>query len=239
MIYTQDCLTGLSQLDSCSVDTIITSPPYNKKGLLGKKGTGNQIWKKHEIDYDTYGDDMSEDDYQQWMINVLNECYRVLKDDGSMFFNHKPRRHNNRAYLPSEFIIHSDFTIYQLIIWDRRSSPNIRNDVLVPCTEHIYWLSKKKPRVYRDQVDIKYRSEVWVISADKQGQHPAPFPPQLVENCVLLTTQSGDLVVDPFLGSGTTAVVSQSLNRQWIGYEIDPHYVSITQDRLSVGVLPV
>ena len=57
MIYTQDCLTGLSQLDSCSVDTIITSPPYNKKGLLGKKGTGNQIWKKHEIDYDTYGDD--------------------------------------------------------------------------------------------------------------------------------------------------------------------------------------
>ena len=239
MIYTQDCLSGLSQLPPCSVDTIITSPPYNKKGLLGKKGTGNQIWKKHEIDYDSYGDDMSEDDYQQWMINVLNECYRVLKDDGSMFFNHKPRRHNNRAYLPSEFIINSDFTIYQLIIWDRRSSPNIRNDVLVPCTEHIYWLSKKKPRVYRDQVDTKYRSEVWVISADKQGQHPAPFPPQLVENCVLLTTQENDLIVDPFLGSGTTGVVCQSHNRQWIGYEIDPHYVSICEDRLNTGVLPV
>lgn len=237
MIHTQDCLTGLSELASCSVDCIVTSPPYNKKGLLGKKGKGNQIWKKHEIDYDTYGDDMSEDDYQQWMIDVLNQCHRVLKDDGSMFFNHKPRRHNNRAYLPSEFITQSLFTIYQLIIWDRRSSPNIRNDVLVPCTEHVYWLSKKKPRVYRDQIDSQYKTEVWVIGADKQKEHPAPFPPQLVENCVLLTTQPDDLVVDPFFGSGTTGVVCKNLNRRWIGYEIDPHYVTIAKDRLSAGVL--
>ena len=148
-----DCIEGLKELDDNSVDTIVTSPPYNKKGLLGKVKQGNQIWGKFNIDYATYDDNMPEDEYQAWQIELLNQCHRVIKEDGSIFYNHKPRRYQNRAYLPWDFIQHSDASLYQLIVWDRRNSPNIRNDVLTPCTEHIYWLCKKKPKVFRDQVD--------------------------------------------------------------------------------------
>jgi len=239
MLLQSDCIEGLKGLEDNSVNCIITSPPYNKKGLLGKVTQGNQIWGKFNIDYNTYGDDMPEEEYQSWMVAFLNECHRVIKPDGSIFFNHKPRRYKNRCYLPTDFIQHSNAELYQLIIWDRRNSPNIRNDVLVPCTEHVYWLCKDKPKVFRDAIAAEYKTEVWIISPERQGKHPAPFPEQLVRNCIQLTTQEGDLVLDPFMGSGTTARVSQNLKRKWIGFEIDEKYVNITNDRINCGVLPV
>jgi site-specific DNA-methyltransferase (adenine-specific) len=203
MIINKDCIEGMKEMEESSVDCIITSPPYNKKGLLGKVKQGNQIWGKFQIDYNTYGDDMPEDQYQAWMIEFLNQCHRVIKPEGSIFFNHKPRRYKNRCYLPTDFI------------------------------SHIYWFCKKKPKVFRDAIDPAYKSEVWVINPDRQKQHPAPFPPQLVENCIKLTTQEGDLVLDPFMGSGTTAVVSQELNRKWVGFDIDSNYVDMTRDRVT------
>ena len=183
-ILNKDCLEGMRQLDSDSIDCIVTSPPYNKKGLLGKVSAnknkinekndrykyhekGNQIWNKFEIDYDSYNDNMPESHYQQWMTEVLNEMTRIIKPDGSIFFNHKPRRHKNRSLLPTDFISKSEANLYQLIIWDRRSSPNIRADILVPCTEHIYWFCKQKPKVYRNQVDKEYKGEVWNINVKK------------------------------------------------------------------------
>ena len=236
MLIQKDCIEGLKELDDNSVNCIVTSPPYNKKGLLGKTKLGNQIWGKFNIDYNTYGDDMPEEEYQSWMVALLNECHRVIKPDGSIFFNHKPRRYKNRSYLPTDFIQHSNAELYQLIIWDRRNSPNIRNDVLVPCTEHIYWLCKDKPKVFRDSIQPEYKTEVWNITPERQKKHPAPFPEQLVRNCIQLTTEEGDLVLDPFMGSGTTALVSQHLNRKWIGFDIDEKYANITNERIKEGL---
>jgi len=224
-VIQQDCLKGMSAMADDSVDCIVTSPPYNKKGLLGTTSKGNQIWGKFNIDYDTYGDDMPEDEYQSWMVAVLNEMYRIIKPNGSIFFNHKPRRYKNRAYLPTDFISKSKAELYQLIIWNRRNSPNIRNDILVPCTEHIYWLCKDKPKVFRNQLSSDCVTEVWTIIAQKQKNHPAPFPEQLVRNCLLLSTEEGDLVLDPFMGSGTTARVCESMNRNWTGFELSEEYI--------------
>lgn len=229
-----DCLDLMSDMADNSVDVIITSPPYNKKGLIGKVTPGNQVWKKFNIDYNSYGDDLNEKDYQQWMIDVLNEMKRVIKPDGSIFFNHKPRRHKNRVHLPTDFIMKSELRLYQMIIWDRRSSPNIRKDVLLPCTEHIYWLSKGKPKVYKDQIDPKYQSEVWVMNPQRGSEHPAPFPEVLVETCMKLTTKEGDVVMDPFLGSGTAGLVAQKHGREFIGFEIDEHYMNIAKKSLNV-----
>ena len=236
MLIQKDCIEGLKELDDNSVNCIVTSPPYNKKGLLGKTKLGNQIWGKFNIDYNTYGDDMPEEEYQSWMVALLNECHRVIKPDGSIFFNHKPRRYKNRCYLPTDFIQHSNAELYQLIIWDRRNSPNIRNDVLVPCTEHVYWLCKDKPKVFRDSIQPEYKTEVWNITPERQKKHPAPFPEQLVRNCIQLSTEEGDLVLDPFMGSGTTALVSQNLNRKWMGFDIDEKYVNITNERTKEGL---
>ena len=228
-----DCIEGLKRMPDNSVDCIITSPPYNKKGLLGKIKPGNQIWGKFNIDYSSYDDNMPEDEYQCWQVELLNQCHRVLKSDGSIFYNHKPRRFKNRAYLPWDFIRLSDANLYQLIIWDRRNSPNIRNDVLVPSTEHIYWLCKDKPKVFRDQVSLELRGEVWVIPPERQKLHPAPFPERLVEACMRLTTQEGDLVLDPFMGSGTTALVAERNNRRWMGFDIDEKYIDVSEKRVE------
>ncbi len=228
-----DCLEKMKEIESDSISCIVTSPPYNKKGLTGKIKPGNQIWKKFNIDYNSYDDNLSEDEYHHWMIELLNEMCRIIKTDGSIFFNHKPRRHNNRSYLPTDFISKSNLNLYQLIIWDRLSSPNIRKDILLPCTEHIYWLTKSKPKVFKDNLDKEFHSEVWKISPEKNTKHPAPFPQKLVENCILLSTVESDLVFDPFLGSGTTAITSKKLNRDFIGIEIDETYFKLTQERLQ------
>jgi site-specific DNA-methyltransferase (adenine-specific) len=232
MMILGDAIEQLRLLDENSVNCIVTSPPYNKKGLLGRVTGGNQVWNKFQIDYATYDDDMPEDEYQAWQVQLLNECHRVLTPDGSLFYNHKPRRHKNRAYLPWDFIQRSDCNLYQLIVWDRRNSPNLRNDVLVPCTEHIYWLCKDKPKVFRHQVEDSLRGEVWTIPPERQKQHPAPFPERLVRACVALSTERGDTVLDPFMGSGTTAVVAQEMGREWIGYDIDPYYKELTESRV-------
>jgi site-specific DNA-methyltransferase (adenine-specific) len=229
-----DCLMAMKEIESNTIDVIVTSPPYNKKGLSGGKvKPGNQVWKKFNIDYSTYDDDLTEEEYSLWMVEILNEMMRIIKPDGSIFFNHKPRRHKNKVYLPTDFISKSDLSLYQLIIWNRLSSPNIRKDVLLPCTEHIYWLVKSKPKTYKENIDSKYQSEVWTINPDKGSKHPAPFPEKLVENCILLTSLENDLVLDPFLGSGTTAVVSKKLKRGFIGMELDSNYLEITKSRLE------
>jgi site-specific DNA-methyltransferase (adenine-specific) len=227
-----DCLDIMREIESNSISCIITSPPYNKKGLIGKVKPGNQVWKKFNIDYNSYGDDLSEEDYKKWMVDVLNEMKRIIKPDGSIFFNHKPRRHQNKVHLPTDFISQSDLDIYQLIIWNRLSSPNIRKDVLLPCTEHIYWLTKGKPKVFKENIGKEFHSEVWVINPDRNTKHPAPFPKKLVENCMLLTTEEGDMCLDPFLGSGTSAIISKKLNRDFIGIEIDEKYMNLTKELL-------
>ena len=112
-----DCLEKMKDIESDSISCIVTSPPYNKKGLTGKIKPGNQIWKKFNIDYNTYSDNLPEQEYHQWMIDILNEMSRVIKPDGSIFFNHKPRRHDNKSFLPTDFISKSNLNIYQLIIW--------------------------------------------------------------------------------------------------------------------------
>jgi modification methylase len=227
-----DCLCELKKIESNSISCIVTSPPYNKKGLIGKVKPGNQVWKKFNIDYNSYGDNLSEEDYHQWMIDILNEMYRIIKPDGSIFFNHKPRRHKNKVYLPTDFICKSKLHVYQLIIWNRLSSPNIRKDVLLPCTEHIYWLVKGKPKVFKNQIDGQFHSEVWNINPERNSKHPAPFPEKLVENCLLLTTEENDLILDPFMGYATTGIVANKHNRDFFGIEIDSEYFEVSKKRL-------
>ena len=151
----------------------------------------------------------------------------------AFFFNHKPIRHNNAIYHPLSFILSSKSIIYQEIIWDRLSSPNIRKDVLLPCTERIFWLCKNKPIVYRDSLDKEYRSEVWNISPSQDKEHPATFPLKLVDNCIRLSTIEEEVILDPFMGSGTTGVACINTNRKFIGIELDKGYFDIACERME------
>ena len=103
----------------------------------------------------------------------------------------------------------------------------------MPCTEHIYWLVKDKPKTFRKAIGSQYQGEVWDIPPSRDKAHPASFPEQLVENCIGLTTSEGDTILDPFLGSGTVAVVAERHGRSFVGAELNPDYVQIAYLRIA------
>jgi modification methylase len=216
-----------------SIDTILFSPPYNKKGLRGGVKTCENIWKGSNIDYATYDDNLTEAAYQEWQIKIVNECHRIIKPTGSIFYQHKIRNWDRKGSHPMEWLSKTQAQFYQEIVWHRKSTMAMDERYLFNTTERIYWFCKAKPQVYKQQVDLDYRSDVWVISPERQNDHPAPFPEQLVDNCILLTTLPGDCVYDPFAGSGTTLAVSERLARVSIGTEIDPAYIALATKRLN------
>lgn len=236
-IYCCDVLEGLKQLEDESIDLIITSPPYNKAGFNGKnKRTKHCIWNK-TIDYsgDVDVDCMDETEYEDWQIAILNECFRVLKKDGSMFYNHKIRVKHNEISHPLEWVSKSNFKCRQIITWDRLASPNPDPCRFVPTTELVFWLCKenKNPRFKRSK-DCVFQTEVWRLPADKNTEHPAPFPIELPDNIIPSVSQGERIVVlDPFMGSGTVAVSAKKHRCDYIGFELDSGYIDMANKKIS------
>ena len=236
-IYNIDVMDGLKLLDDNSIDLIITSPPYNKAGFNGiAKRTKHCIWNK-TIDYggDINVDNMNEEDYEQWQIDILNECFRVLKNDGSMFYNHKLRVKKNKASFPLEWINKSKFIFRQLITWDRSSSVNLDKCRYIPCTEYIFWLIKqqKNPR-FKRMDNTLFPTEVWKFAPDKKNSHPAPFPIELPDNIIPNVAQNEKIIVlDPFMGSGTVAKSAIKFNCDYIGFEKDKGYCNKSNEELE------
>ena len=227
-----DCLEQLKLLGDNSVDCVITSPPYNLDGLRkGVKLGGSMSWNAANIAYDTYQDNLPEQAYQNWQIAILNELHRIIKPTGSIFYNHKMRMWKRKGYHPYQFIGKSKVQFYQEIVWDRGRTPALDKRILFPFTERLYWLVKDKPNVYKDKV--QQTRDIWRINPDKDNDHPAPFPLEIPDQLIKLTTQPGNLVLDPFAGSGTTLVAAKQLGRDYIGIEISEKYCDLIKERLN------
>lgn len=234
-IYNIDVLEGLRKLPSNSVDLIITSPPYNKAGLNGKQKKA--IWNK-TVDYggDIDLDNKPEDEYQEWMIQILNECFRVLKKDGSLFFNHKNRIIKGKGEIsnPMDFIRYSPFKVRQEIIWEHSGSANVEPSRYVPTFEKIYWLTKSKKVRFKRDKDSIFKRDVWRITQKKNTQHPAPFPLEIPNNIIPSVAQGERiLILDPFMGSGTVAVSAILNGCDYIGFELLQEYVDMANNRIK------
>lgn len=216
-----DCLIGLRELPSESVDIIITSPPYN----LGEKHhTGN----KHFKAYSNYSDNLPENEYQAWQTKVLNECYRVLKKDGSLFYNHKNRIKDGCQITPYEWLLKTDFIIKQELVWFNRSQ-NFDKIRFYPMTERVYWMTKSKETVLNNVIG---HHDVFDWSAEgTDKQHKRAFPVEMVED--ILKCFNKGLVLDPFSGSGTVGVACYNLLFDFIGFEIDEEYARIANERIQ------
>lgn len=238
-IYCIDVLEGLRQLDDESVDVIITSPPYNK-GFSGVgKNYANKLWN-NTIDYggDPSVDNLPEDEYEKWQIEILNECYRVLKPDGSMFYNHKNRIWTGHGEIisPYKWLFKTNFKIRQEIIWDRGSTSNVAPQRYLPCTELIFWLTKSAKVRFDRKIDTPMKKEVWAFPFEKGTKHPAPFPQKLPDNILSCIPQKENeklLVLDPFMGSGTTAKSAIEHGFDYIGFEKFQEYVDMTNNRIN------
>jgi site-specific DNA-methyltransferase (adenine-specific) len=217
-----DCLEVMRDIPDNSIDLIITSPPYN----IGKMHS-------NQLQFGTYdGNDMKEENYQEWQIKVLNECFRILKDDGSMFYNHKVRIKNGKAIHPVEWILKSKFILKQEIIWDMGKSANCDKIRFFPFSERIYWLVKKSKTKLNN---VNNLSDVWrCVPTHKRKDigHIAIMPVEIVNN-ILKSFENEKIVLDPFMGSGTTGVACKQLNRNFIGIEISEEYYNIAKERIE------
>jgi len=238
-IYNEDCLETMARMPNNFIDVIITSPPYNKAGYEGKirKRHKNDTWKSRNIDYNdnSNNDFMNELEYQDKQIKVLNEMQRVLKYNGSVFYNHKIRVANHKASHPIEWILKSNLNFRQQIIWNRKGSPAVSPIRYFPTTELIFWLTKTniQPNFIRHK-NLHFSGEVWDITPKPNKLHPAPFPEILPDNILKCIQDKKDIIVyDPYSGTGTTCKVANDYGFNFIGSEIVTSYIDIFYDRIN------
>ena len=225
-----DCLTKLKELPDKFIDMVITSPPYNQ-GLTTQDKTKN-----------LYTDSLPEDEYIAFIKNIFLEIYRVLKDKGSFFYNFKSNVSENilsPAFKHLMTVNYERFKIAGEIIWNYAGNFDSTRTRFPVDYEMIYHLVKGKDFNFYDQKEKL--TSVWDMrhvmfgteEKAQTGDHPCPFPLHLVKKCMIWTTQKKDIVLDPFLGSGTTAVACKELERDYIGIEINPEYCKIAEKRLA------
>jgi modification methylase len=118
-------------------------------------------------------------------------------------------------------LISFDFPLKQTIIWDRKNTPKLDKSYFFPTIEYIFWIQKTKDsRVKFNRNNSIFNKVVWTLNPDRDNKFPAPFPIELPLNCILSCTDENDVVYDPFMGSGTTALACKQTNRRYIGSEV-------------------
>lgn len=240
-IYNADCREVLPSLPGSSIGMVFTSPPYNlgegmedKGGLrVGHKGSK---WTRSDLrnGYGSLRDDLPYDEYIAFQQKVLGECWRVLDDAGAIYYNHKPRIVKGVCRLP--LALTAELPLRQIIIWYRRSGFNFSNSFYVPQHEWIVVLAK--PDFYLRDRSASGVGDVWDISPDTDmPDHPAAFPIALPSRAI--KTTKANVVLDPFMGSGTTLRAAKDLGREAVGIEICEKYCEIAAKRLRQSVLPI
>jgi site-specific DNA-methyltransferase (adenine-specific) len=221
-LYCNDCFDAFKKIDDSSVDLIITSPPYN---LGNNHHTGN---KKHQA----YNDNLPEKEYQETQIRLLDECFRVLKDNGSMIYNHKNRIKKGIQISPYEWLFKSKFVIKQELLWVNRSQ-NFDKIRFYPWTERIYWLTKN-PKTKLINTINKHDVFDWNEwkPVGTRGLHTRAFPEKFVAD-MLLVFPNAKTVLDPYMGSGTTGYVALNDDRNFIGFELNEEYFNIAKNRMQ------
>lgn len=221
--------------DQC-VHLMITSPPYN----VSKE----------------YDKDLTLDEYLEFLKNVFIETYRVLTNGGRACIN--VANLGRKPYIPlsdyiSKIMIDIGFNMRGEIIWNKASSASpstawgswlsATNPILRDIHEYILIFSKgeysrlsnnKESTISKEQF-LEWTKSIWTMNAEsaKKVGHPAPFPEELPNRLIQLYSFKGDVILDPFIGSGTTALAALKSERRFVGYDISEEYVKLANDRIN------
>lgn len=228
-IYNLDCFVGMKKIENEAIDCIITSPPYNLGGDFHTFVDGKRVTYG---DYNGFKDKIPENEYKKNQIKVLNECYRILKDTGFMFYVHKNRIIKGSMSSPLEWIYETKWNIQQIIVLDFGASANVDKRRFFPVHELVFVLNKNpKLKLHNDEC----LTDVWKMKKvpRKESHHPAVFHIDLPMRLIKASTYENDIVFDPYSGTGTTCKAAMDCNRRFLGFEISKFYYDLSMDRLK------
>ena len=169
---------------------------------------------------------MPHDKYVKWQRACLEEMMRIINDHGAIFYNHKWRVQD--GLLQDRQDIVSGFPVRQIIIWRRKGGINFNAGYFLPTYEVIYLIAKKN---FKLTPKANAYGDIWEFTQEMNNPHPAAFPIDLIER--IISSTNADVILDPFMGSGTTAVVAKKLGRKYIGIEISPEYCKMAENRVA------
>lgn len=234
-----DCIKELKKIESKSVDMIFADPPYklSNDGITCKSGKMASVnkgsWDKSlgsELDY-------------KFNMKWLKACDRVLKDDGTMWISGTYHIIHSIAFALQKM----DYYIINEITWVKpNAAPNIGCRCFTASQETVLWLKKTKKAKHifnyeqmKEMNGGKQMRSVWEISTTpkkekKNGYHPTQKPEALLQRCIRSSTNEGNVILDPFCGSGTAGVVAIKNKRKFIGIDINQEYLDLSKKRFDL-----
>lgn len=234
-IFLEDCLETMSRMSDNQAKVIITSPPYNMNlRIRNGKYCSRQITKELTTKYKGFTDNMPIEQYYEFHLQRLKEMTRVAE---LVFYNIQIVTGSKRAFFKMIGELYE--SLKEIIVWDKiNAEPSIAKGVLNRQSELILVFDSENAisRSFKgSNFDRGTLTDVWDIRRGKKlcKDHGAVFPEELVEQIVVNFSNRGDLIYDPFCGTGTTPAVAHRLGRNYLGSEIIPEYVNFTKDRIK------
>lgn len=245
-LYKGDCVEVLDLLPNESIDLVITSPPYNID--LGKS-------KHNKNGYNLYNDNKPHHVYIDWLRSVFDITYSKLKKGGRVCLNIGDSKNgaiptssdviqfmsNVIGYIPMAHIIWDKSQVRNRCAWGSFLSPSCPS--FPTPFEHILVFAKETTKLqHKGNTDltkeefVSWAYGIWKFAPEKKQKQigcPAIFPEELPKRCAKMFSYEGDVILDPFMGSGTTGIVCVKHNRKFIGIELDESYYDVANKRIK------
>jgi len=243
-----NCIEELKKLPDNSVDLIFADPPYNMQ-LQG------ELWRPNQTKVDAVDDEWDKyesfEHYDKFSIEWLKECRRVLKENGTIWVIGS--YHN--IFRVGKIMQDLDYWILNDVIWMKTNPmPNFKGTRFNNALETFIWASKNKNSKYKFHYksmkafndDKQMRSDWYIpiclgnerIRINGEKAHSTQKPEELLYRIILSSSDVGDIVLDPFMGSGTTGAVAKLLRRKYIGFEKEEFYKKVAEDRIK-KIVPI
>ncbi len=223
------------------IDLIVTSPPYNQlegvtdrapSGLWADKRGGAGFvaaWKENG-----YADDVAEPDYQQQQNDMFERLATFCKPTASLFYNHQVRWRDGVMLHPIQWFQPSSWQLRSEIVWDRGGGMMFNARMFCRFDERIIWFVRG--REWKWNQSSVGLGTIWRVAKEQNKEHPVAFPIELPHRCIEATTDSGDLVLDPYCGSGTSGIAAVKLGRRFIGFECETKWFDLSCRRISAAL---
>ena len=239
-----DCIEVMSKMPKGSVQLILTDPPYNasRGGVnLPKNRTGGPYYKVNEK-WDKFN---KHSDYLTFTREWLKEAEGVLSVNGAILICGSLHNIGEVITVLKEL----GYKFLNIITWRKTNPmPNITKRMLTYSTEFIVWFAKGKAWTFNYGLMKKYNygkqlRDVWAFPScqgperlkglDGRAAHPTQKPLKLFKRLIEMASKEGDVVLDPFIGVGTTAIAAEELNRKWIGIDNNSKYLELANERIK------